>query len=89
MKPSFILGVAVGYVLGARAGRERYEDIVAAGRRIAGSQTIQSTAGVVQAQASGAAHRAMDRIAAKVPIRHGTSQPVTTANATNGHRRAR
>jgi len=50
MKPSFLLGAAVGYVLGARAGRERYEDIVAVARRVAGSQTVQATAGVVQAQ---------------------------------------
>ena len=50
MKPSFLLGIAVGYVLGARAGRERYEDIVAMARRVAGSQTVQSTAGVLQAQ---------------------------------------
>lgn len=50
MKPLFLLGVAVGYILGTRAGRERYEDLVAIARRIAGSQTVQATAGVVQAQ---------------------------------------
>jgi hypothetical protein len=42
--------VGVGYVLGTRAGRERYEQIVSLSRRVAGSQTVQSTAGVVQAQ---------------------------------------
>jgi hypothetical protein len=41
---------AIGYTLGARAGRERYEDIVRIGRRVAGSQTVQSTAGVVGGQ---------------------------------------
>jgi len=50
MKLSFVVGAAVGYVLGARAGRERYETIVAMGRKIAGSQTVQSTAGVLRAQ---------------------------------------
>ncbi len=50
MKLSFLIGGAVGYVLGAKAGRERYEAIVRVGRRFAGSQTIQSAAGVLQAQ---------------------------------------
>jgi hypothetical protein len=50
MKLSFLVGGAVGYVLGAKAGRERYEAIVRVGRRVAGSQTIQSAAGVLQAQ---------------------------------------
>lgn len=50
MKLSFLVGAAAGYVLGARAGRERYEAIVRASRRVAGSQTVQSAAGVLQAQ---------------------------------------
>jgi uncharacterized protein YunC (DUF1805 family) len=50
MKPPFLLGLLVGYVLGTRAGRERYEDLVAIARRVAGSQTVQATAGVLQAQ---------------------------------------
>ncbi|MDQ1721727.1 MAG: hypothetical protein QOI26_1461 [Pseudonocardiales bacterium] len=62
----FLLGIAVGYVLGSRAGRERYEDIVAAARRVAGSQTIQATAGVLQAQAAEAAERAKSRLGGRV-----------------------
>ena len=50
MKLSFLLGAAVGYLLGSRAGRERYEHLVAIGRRVVGSQTVQATAGVVEAQ---------------------------------------
>lgn len=50
MKLSLLVGGAVGYVLGARAGRERYDELVALSRRIAGSQTVQATAGVMQAQ---------------------------------------
>src|SRR3978361_1184238 len=63
----FLLGLTVGYVLGSRAGRERYEDIVAAARRVAGSQTVQATAGVLQAQAAQAAERAKHRLAGRVP----------------------
>jgi hypothetical protein len=97
MKPSFITGVVIGYVLGARAGRERYEDIVAIARRIVGSQTIQATAGVVQAQAAELAARTKDRIAAHVPVlktvatsSHRMSAGLepgigTTDPGTNGH----
>jgi len=60
----FLIGVAAGYVLGSRAGRERYEDIVALARRVAGSQTVQATAGVLQAQAAGVAERAKNRVLA-------------------------
>lgn len=66
MKLSFLLGAGVGYVLGSRAGRERYETIVALARRVAGSQTVQTTAGVLQAQVDGATQRARAVVAAKL-----------------------
>ncbi len=47
----FIAGVGVGYVLGARAGRERFDQMVAATRKFWESPTVQEAAGVVQAQA--------------------------------------
>jgi hypothetical protein len=36
----FAVGVAVGYVLGTRAGRERYEQIVEQARKVAGSPPV-------------------------------------------------
>ena len=51
-KLTLALGFAAGYVLGSKAGRERYEQIVGASRRLWSNQTVQSTAGVLQAQAS-------------------------------------
>jgi hypothetical protein len=77
----FLLGMAVGYVLGSRAGRERYEDIVAVARRVAGSQTVQATAGVLQAQAHEAAERAKSRLSGRVL----TGQRASSASV-NGHR---
>jgi hypothetical protein len=71
MKPSLILGFVVGYILGSRAGRERYEEIVALSRRVAGSQTIQATAGVLQAQANEIAGRAKERVTSKIGLNHG------------------
>jgi hypothetical protein len=75
MKLSFLLGGAVGYVLGARAGRERYESIVRVGRRVAGSQTIQSAAGVLQAQVEEATRKARSVVAAKVSGGSSPRQP--------------
>jgi hypothetical protein len=65
MKLSLLVGAAIGYVLGARAGRERYEQIVSLARKIAGSQTVQSTAGVLQAQVDDLRHRAKDVVHTK------------------------
>lgn len=58
---TFAAGVAVGYVLGARAGRERYEQIKRAARRFADSPSVQAAAGVVQQQAAGLAGAARDK----------------------------
>lgn len=48
----FLSGVAVGFVVGARAGREKYEQLVASARRLWDHPTVQEAAGVVQAQAN-------------------------------------
>lgn len=66
MKLSFLAGAAAGYVLGARAGRERYETIVRLGRRFAGSQTVQSAAGVLQAQVDDLTHKVREAVVTKV-----------------------
>ena len=57
MKLGFLVGAAAGYVLGTRAGRERYEEIVQFARRVSGSQTVQSSAGMLQAQIDDLANR--------------------------------
>jgi hypothetical protein len=46
----FVLGVAVGYVLGTRAGRERYDQLVRAYRTLADHPMVQGAAGVVRAK---------------------------------------
>jgi hypothetical protein len=50
---SFLSGLATGYVLGTRAGRERYEQLKKAARTVADNPTVQQAAGAVQAQATG------------------------------------
>jgi hypothetical protein len=51
-KMVFAAGIAVGYVLGARAGRQRYEAIARTASRVWSSQTVQSAAGVLREQAA-------------------------------------
>lgn len=48
----FLGGLAVGFVLGTRAGREKYEELVQTARKIKDSPTVQEAAGVVQEQAT-------------------------------------
>jgi hypothetical protein len=59
---TFLSGLAAGFILGARAGRERYEQIKRAGRRMADSPAAQQAAGAVQAQAAGLARAAKQKV---------------------------
>jgi hypothetical protein len=59
----FFVGLAVGFVLGARAGRERYEQIRKLARKAADSPAVQQAAGALQAQAIGLAKSAKDKLA--------------------------
>lgn len=47
-----VIGIAVGYVLGSRAGRERYEQIQRWSARFADHPAVQGAAGFVQAKVS-------------------------------------
>jgi len=49
---TFAVGMAIGYVLGSRAGRERYEQIKRTAQRVADSPRVQEVAGVMGAQVS-------------------------------------
>ncbi len=48
----FLGGVAAGFVLGARAGREKYNEMITNARKLWDHPTVQEAAGVVQAQAN-------------------------------------
>lgn len=50
-KLTLVAGLGAGYVLGTRAGRERYEKIVAAARKVAEAPAVRQTANVIQVQA--------------------------------------
>ena len=59
-RTGFLLGLGVGYILGARAGRERYEAIVAAAERLAATPTVSRTVA-----AAGEAARPLRRAAGR------------------------
>ena len=46
----FVTGFAVGFVLGARAGRERYEQLMRLARKAADSPAVQQAAAAAQEQ---------------------------------------
>ena len=59
----FIVGLAVGYVLGTRAGRERYEQLQKMARQVRDNPSVQQAAGALQAQAATYAKSARGKLA--------------------------
>jgi hypothetical protein len=55
---AFLLGLAAGYVLGTRAGRQRYDQLVRAYRTVADHPMVQGAAGVLHAKITGRTRRA-------------------------------
>ena len=51
-KLMFLTGLAAGFVLGSRAGREKYEEIRVNAKKVWESPSVQEAAGVAQAQAT-------------------------------------
>jgi hypothetical protein len=66
---AFIVGLAVGFILGARAGRERYEQIKRLSQRVADSPAAQQAAGAFQAQATGLAKAAQQKVTSELQDR--------------------
>ena len=83
---SFLLGTGVGYVLGTRAGRERYEQLSQAYRRVADNPSVQAAAGVARAKAGEAVQAgvavAKDRMGSPDPAAGG--EPAAPGHATTG-----
>ncbi len=66
-KLPFLIGFGAGYVLGARAGRERYEQIRRAWAQAKDDPRLQSVAGIAQARA--------DDVLSSVKTKMGTDTP--------------
>lgn len=72
-----LVGAAIGYVLGAKAGRERYDQIVRLWHRFTANPTVRKTAAQAKDKAFEAAVQAKDlatdaaeKAAEKAPWRH-------------------
>ena len=61
-KLSFLVGFGAGYVLGARAGRERYEQIRGLWSDAKDNPQLQGLAGMAQARADGVLNSARARV---------------------------
>jgi hypothetical protein len=57
---SFMTGLAIGFVAGTRAGRERYDQMVKAAKTAKESPAFQQAAGAIQAQVSSAGQKVAD-----------------------------
>ena len=69
-KLTLLIGVGIGYVLGTRAGRERYEQIRGRAKDLAANHTVRSATTKAQetvtTQASAAAAAVADKVGEKV-----------------------
>ena len=66
-KLSFLAGFGAGYVLGTRAGRERYEQIRRAWEHAKDDPRLQSVAGMAQARADAVLSSVRSRMGADAP----------------------
>jgi hypothetical protein len=73
----FAAGFATGYVLGTRAGREKYDQLVKMARTASEHPAVQQAAGVVQAQATELAQKVGGQLQEKVPqLAHSAAHTV-------------
>ena len=73
---AILVGMAIGYVLGAKAGRERYDQIMRAWHGLIENPTVRKAAGTAKEKAFEAAHTAKDVVNERAPWKHN-EQPVT------------
>jgi hypothetical protein len=86
---SFVCGLATGYVLGARGGREQYDRIAKLGRQAAGHPAVQQAAGMVQAQATRLARAGADTAKAQLRARTAKLTQSRPSRARSGRTNAR
>ena len=83
-KVTFLVGFAAGYTLGAKAGRERYEQIRRTARGLSENPAVQSAAGVLQAKATNLAGTAREKVMEHLPL-HGAHDPFGPGPVPVGH----
>jgi hypothetical protein len=94
-KATFLAGFAAGYVLGAKAGRARYEQIRGAARSFLDNPAVASTASALQHQAGEVLVSAKDRASSTLSEKlaehrpgwmHSSGAHSSEGSVPNGHR---
>jgi hypothetical protein len=81
-KLMFITGLAAGFVLGSRAGREKYEEIRANAKKVWENPNVQEAAGVAQAQATKLYSESKDKLqSSKLGEKLGTTSTTTDTDS--------
>ena len=88
-KLSFLVGFGAGYVLGARSGRERYEQIAEKAQQVWRDPRVQEKAGqaqqVVQEKAGQAGHAVKEKVASAASSNgDGSGSDSTISSTTPG-----
>jgi len=85
-KLTLVLGFAAGYVLGTKAGRQRYQQITDLAHRFAGDPRVREAVDTVRSEAASAAVTAKHAVEDKLHMRPSNGQvdpypvdPVVTA----------
>ncbi len=74
-KATFLAGFATGYVLGSRAGRERYEQIRRSAKALSASPVVQRATTSVQHQAGDALVAAREKATGAISDRFQDRRP--------------
>ncbi|WP_024875718.1 hypothetical protein [Saccharomonospora piscinae] len=80
----FLLGAAAGYVLGARAGRARYEQIVRTYRTLADHPAVQGAAGVARAKVGEKLGERLPFTRRHHPVAHGPDGHAAAGSGRDG-----
>ena len=94
-KSGFLVGLGAGYVLGTKAGQERYQQIVDAAGKLRENPGVQRLTGEVNRTvsvgkdrvaetAAAKADEAKEAVASKVGGNSGTSSTTTTTSTSTG-----
>lgn len=83
-KLTILIAGGIGYVLGTRAGRERYEQIKSAAEKVKNNPTVQDKAQQATDLAKEKAQQAAEAAKDKLPSNDATSSSTSTAGTYPG-----
>jgi hypothetical protein len=83
---TFAVGLAVGFVAGTRAGRERYDQMIKMAKATKDSPAFQQATGTIQTQATSLLSSAGHKVAEVAPqLAHTAAQKVDGLRHRDGH----